>query len=102
MTTGLVYISEYHTSMSQGVQAPRAPAIVVQTPILSGALSQSSQPFVGTLVRIAVDGGGPVNVKWGSPSVVAVAQFDEHLAANQTEWRNVTPNDVVAIIASTA
>jgi hypothetical protein len=101
MTTGTVYLSEYHATTVRGVQAPRAPALIVQTPIATSGVAQAFNVFQGELVRLAVDGGGPVNVKWGA-SPVAVAGFDEHWSANQTEFRTVTPGDTVSVIASGA
>jgi hypothetical protein len=99
--SGTVYLSEYHATSVRGIQAPRAPALVVQTPIAASGSSQAFRPFTGELVRLSVDGGGPVNVKWG-PLPVAVAGFDEHWSANQTEFRTVTAGDTCAIIVSPA
>jgi hypothetical protein len=102
MTTGTVYLSEYNASMLRGVQVPKAPPLVVQTPIVASGVAQSFQTFQGDIVRLKVDSGGPVNVKWGTPPVAAVAGFDEHWSPGLGEYRTVTPGDTVSVIASTA
>jgi hypothetical protein len=98
--TAKVYLSEYRLTMVSGVIAPRAPAVVVQAPIVTSASPQSFQPFQGEMVRLSVDSGGPVNVRWGTaPSASAV---DERWAPNQSDWRIVNAGDTVSVVACAA
>jgi hypothetical protein len=97
---GRVWLSEYTCTSVRGMQAMCAPALVVQTPITASGAPQSFQPFNGAteMVRISVDTGGPVCIKFGfNPSATT---NDERWAPNQTEARTVRPGDTVSVIAS--
>lgn len=97
---GKVFLSEYTCTTVRGVQAMKAPALVVQTPITTSASSQSFNPFNGAteMVRISVDAGGAVCVRFGTNPTATVN--DERWAANQTEARAVQPGDTIAVISS--
>jgi hypothetical protein len=97
---GKVFLSEYHATTRRGVQAFVAPALVVQTPITSSGAPQSFQPFSPSTeaVRISVDSGGPVCVRFGTNPSATVN--DERWAPNQTESRVVSPGDTISVISS--
>lgn len=98
---GIVFLSEYTCTTVRGVQALQAPALVVQAPITASGSAQSFQPFNGAteIVRIAVDSGGPVCIKFGTNPTATTS--DERWAPNQTESRAVRPGDKVSVIVST-
>jgi hypothetical protein len=97
---GQVFLSEYHGSTVRGVMVLRAPPLAVQAPIVASGVAQSFAPFGGSteVVRIAVDGGGPVCIRFGSNPTATIA--DERWAANQTECRGIAPGDTISVIAS--
>lgn len=97
---GRVFLSEYTCSSVRGMQAMVAPALVVQTPITASASAQPFNPFNGAteMVRISVDTGGPVCVRFGTSPVATIN--DERWAPNQTEARVVRPGDTVSVIIS--
>jgi hypothetical protein len=97
---GKVFLSEYTCTSVRGMQAMAAPPLVVQLPILASGSSQSFNTFNGAteMVRISVDSGGPVCVRWG-PNPTATIN-DERWAPNQTEARVVRPGDSVAVVVS--
>ena len=97
---GKVFLSEYTCSSVSLMQAMEAPPLVVQTPILTTGAPQSFNVFSGPteIVRIAVDSGGPVCVKFGTNPSATIN--DERWAANQTEARTVRPGDTVSVISS--
>ena len=97
---GRVFLSEYTCSTNRGIQAMQAPALVVQTPITASASPQSFNAFGGAteMVRISVDSGGPVCVRFGTNP--AATTNDERWAPNQTEARAVRPGDTVSVIVS--
>jgi hypothetical protein len=97
---GKVFLSEYTCSSVRGMQAMVAPAVVVQTPITASGAAQSFNPFNGAteMVRISVDTGGPVCVKFGTNPSATIN--DERWAPNQTEARVVRPGDTVSVIVS--
>lgn len=97
---GKVFLSEYTCTSVRGMQAMAAPAVVVQTPITASASAQSFNAFNGAteMVRISVDTGGPVCIKFG-PNPIATIN-DERWAPNQTEARVVRPGDTVSVIVS--
>lgn len=97
---GKVFLSEYTCSSVRGMQAMAAPALVVQTPITASGSSQSFNPFNGAteIVRISIDTGGPVCIKFGTSPNATIN--DERWAPNQTEARVVRPGDTVSVIVS--
>lgn len=100
MANGIVFLSEYTCSTTRGVQAMQAPALVVQAPITSSSSPQSFQPFNGAteIVRISVDSGGPVCIRFGTNPTATTS--DERWAPNQTEARAVRSGDTVSVIVS--
>lgn len=98
--SGKVWLSEYTCSSVRGMQAMMAPALVVQTPILTTGSAQNFNPFNGSteLVRLSVDSGGPVCIQFGTNPSATVN--DERWAPNQTEARAVRPGDTVSVISS--
>lgn len=97
---GKVWLSEYTCTSVRGMQAFVAPALVVQTPITATGSAQPFNAFNGAteIVRISVDSGGPVCIKFGTTPVATVN--DERWAPNQTEARAVRPGDTVSVIIS--
>jgi hypothetical protein len=97
---GKVFISEYQMTTIRGVQMLKAPPLVVQVPITSSGSHQEFSAFNGSTeaIRIAVDGGGAVCIKFGTAP--AATTNDERWAANQTEHRAVAPGDTISIISS--
>jgi len=97
---GKVFLSEYSLNTVRGVQILKAPPLRVQTPITSSGAAQQFTPFLGhtEAIRIAVDGGGPVCIQFGTAPNATTN--DERWAANQTEHRAVAPGDTISIISS--
>lgn len=96
-----VFLSEYGASTNRMVQALQAPALVMQPPITASTVTPLSfAPFSGAteVVRINVDGGGPVCIKIG-PHAFATPN-DDRWAPNQTETRVVRPGDICSVLWS--
>ena len=101
----LLYITEYsNAAQSDGVpiQAGQEPALVYQTPVVIGAGSLQSALFNAGTRFVRVHADVICSVAFGI-SPTAVAQTQNRMAANQTEFFGVPPGGAhrLAVIAST-
>ena len=96
-----VYITEYAESGTiggQGTPVGREPAITTQTRTTSGASAQSSAFNSATrLVRVHTDAICSVLIGVNPTATTS----SPRLAANQTEYFQVTPGHVLAAITNT-
>jgi hypothetical protein len=96
-----LYITEFVNSGAAYGHTPstgRWPPIANQT-VSIGAGSQTSNPFSSNtnMIRVECDSVCSIMIDFGTP--VATDQ-DARMAANQTEYFTVFPNQVLAVIAN--
>jgi hypothetical protein len=92
------YISEHNAGSSAGMQVVRWPALATQTVSIGGGSNQSN-PFGGgsRLIRVHCDAICSFLV---GPNPIATTSHPR-MAANQTEYLEVNPGDMIAVIANT-
>jgi hypothetical protein len=99
-----LYITEYEDKWSKqaadAMQVVREPPVVDQTPLAIAASAAPSSAFNArtTLVRLHTD--AVCSFAIGPVGTVATAN-SQRMAANQTEYKLVTPGHIVSVITNT-
>lgn len=95
-----VYISEFTIGTDAGTQVARKPSITKQTVAITGATVQSS-PFSGDtkLIRVHVDAICSVAISSVATAIATTSSM--RMAADQTEYFEVSPGHCLAVIANT-
>jgi hypothetical protein len=92
-----LYISEHNAGASAGLPLVRWPALATQVVAIGGS-SQQSAPFGGgsRIIRVTVDATCSILIGPNPTATTAHPRF----AAGQTEYLEITPGDLLAVVAN--
>lgn len=93
----VLFVTEYGLG-SGGTPVPREPPIVRQVVVI-GAGSLQSKPFNAATLLIRVHPDTICSIAIDTNPTASL--LTERMAADQTEWRQVTPGQQIAVIANT-